>query len=191
MSEVVEEELTLERRAPRIGSVSGLALMTGATAMAAVGGGHHSVFATILLALLALGMAHAFTVEIQRQAHRRTGRWGRNDLINTVLLASWAVTSLTIALLPYPPVSVRVLGLLLTFSYAAAAAYFVAERHHAITAASTRTTAAVTAASTRTTAAVTPPTASEPAAPSLPEPAPAQPSDRDPATPSVAESANA
>ncbi|WP_436525066.1 hypothetical protein [Actinoplanes sp. HUAS TT8] len=108
--------------------------MTGATAMAAVGGGHHSVFATILLALLALGMAHAFTVEIQRQAHRRAGRWGRGDLINTVLLASWAVASLTIAALPYPSVQVRVLALLLTFSYAAAAAYFVAERHRAIAA---------------------------------------------------------
>ncbi len=132
MSEIVEEELTPERRQARIGTVSGLALMTGATAMAAVGGGHHSVFATILLALLALGMAHAFTVEIQRQAHRRTGRWGRNDLINTVLLASWAVASLTIAALPYLPTPVRILGLLLTFSYTAAAAYFVAERHRAI-----------------------------------------------------------
>lgn len=132
MSGIVEEEFISERRKARVGTVSGLALMTGATAMVAVSGGHHSVFATILLALLALGMAHAFTVEIQRQAHRRTGSWGRGDLINTVLLASWAVASLTIAALPYPPVSVRVLGLLLTFSYVAAAAYFVAERHHAI-----------------------------------------------------------
>jgi hypothetical protein len=143
MSEVVKEELISERRTPRVGTVSGLALMTGATAMAAIGGGQHSVFATILLALLALGMAHAFTVEIQRQAHRRAGRWGRNDLINTVLLASWAVASLTIAMLPYPPASVRILGLLLTFSYTAAAAYFVAERHRAIAAAQAESTSSV------------------------------------------------
>jgi hypothetical protein len=108
--------------------------MTGATAMAAVGGGHHSVFATILLALLALGMAHAFTVEIQRQAHRRSGRWGRHDIVNTVLLAGWALGALTIAVLPYPPAPVRVLGLLLTLSYAAACAYFVAERRRTVAA---------------------------------------------------------
>ncbi|GIF11544.1 hypothetical protein Ate01nite_15760 [Actinoplanes teichomyceticus] len=121
-----------ERRTARVGTVSGLALMTGATAMAAVGGGHHSVFATVLLALLALGMAHAFTVEIRRQAHRRAGHWCRHDMVNTVLLAGWAVGSLAVAVLPYPPVPVRALGLLLTFSYGAACAYFVAERRRAI-----------------------------------------------------------
>ncbi|GAA2680524.1 hypothetical protein [Actinoplanes palleronii] len=132
MSVVVEEGFIPERRKARTGTVSGLALMTGATAMAAVGGGHHSVFATILLALLALGMAHAFTVEIQRQAHRRTGRWDRHDVINIALLAGWAFVALAIAALPYPSFSVRVLSLLLTFSYTAACAYFVAERRRAI-----------------------------------------------------------
>ncbi|WIM96575.1 hypothetical protein ACTOB_000015 [Actinoplanes oblitus] len=132
MFEDVEDGFVQERREPRVGTVSGLALMTGATAMAAVGGGHHSVFATILLALLALGMAHAFTVEIQRQAHRRTGRWGRHDVVNTVLLAGWALGALAVAMLPYPPAPMRVLGLLLTFSYAAACAYFVAERRRAV-----------------------------------------------------------
>ncbi|BCY04927.1 hypothetical protein [Actinoplanes sp. L3-i22] len=134
MSEIVGEEYAPERREARVGTVSGLALMTGATAMAAVAGGQHSVFATILLALLALGMSHAFTVEIQRQAHRRTGRWGRHDLINTGLLAGWAAVSLSIAALPFPPPSIRVLSLLLTFSYAAAVVYFIAERHRTIAA---------------------------------------------------------
>jgi hypothetical protein len=135
MSEDVEDGFAQERRGARVGTVSGLALMTGATAMAAVGGGHHSVFATILLALLALGMAHAFTVEIRRQAHRRTGRWGRPDVVNTVLLAGWAVCSLTVAALPFPPLPVRILGLLLTFSYATACIYFVAERRRVVEAA--------------------------------------------------------
>ena len=134
MSGVVEEGFVQERRKPRVGTVSGLALMTGATAMAAVGGGHHSVFATILLALLALGMAHAFTVEIQRQAHRRTGRWGRHDVVNTVLLAGWALGALTLAVLPYPPLPMRILSLLLTLSYTAACAYFVAERRRTVAA---------------------------------------------------------
>ncbi|GIF08815.1 hypothetical protein [Actinoplanes siamensis] len=133
MSENVrEDEVTQERRTARVGTVSGLALMTGATAMAAVGGGHHSVFATVLLGLLALGMAHAFTVEIRRQAHRRSnGRWGRPDLINIALLAGWAVVSLTIAAFPFPSSPVRVLALLLTASYATACAYFVVERRRA------------------------------------------------------------
>ncbi|GAA4595232.1 hypothetical protein GCM10023107_33370 [Actinoplanes octamycinicus] len=130
----MEDGSVHEHRKPRVGTVSGLALMTGATAMAAVGGGHHSVFATILLALLALGMAHAFTVEIQRQAHRRTGRWGRHDVVNTVLLAGWALGALTVAVLPYPPAPLRVLGLLLSLSYTAACAYFVAERRRAVAA---------------------------------------------------------
>ncbi|AEV81033.1 hypothetical protein ACWT_0019 [Actinoplanes sp. SE50] len=131
MSEIVEEANAAERRKARIGTVSGLALLTGTTAMAAVGGGHHSFPATALLALLALGMAHSFTVEIQRQAHRRTGRWGRPDTVNTALLSGWAVASLTVAVLPYPPTAMRVMGLLLTTSYVAACAYFVAERHRA------------------------------------------------------------
>ncbi|GIE92225.1 hypothetical protein Are01nite_87050 [Actinoplanes regularis] len=121
-----------ERRKARVGTLSGLALMTGATAMAAVG--HHSVFATSLLALLALGMAHSLTVEIQRQAHRRSGRWERHDVVNTVLLASWAVGSLTIAALPYTSRPIRVLGLILALSYAFACAYFVAERRRAVAA---------------------------------------------------------
>jgi hypothetical protein len=132
MSVDVEDGYAQERRMARVGTVSGLALMTGATAMAAVSGGQHSIFATVLLALLALGMAHAFTVEIQRQAHRRTGRWDRHDVVNTVLLGGWAVCSLAIAALPFPPFPVRVLGLLLTFSYAAACIYFVAERRRTV-----------------------------------------------------------
>ncbi len=129
---VVGEGSGQERRKARVGTISGLALMTGATAMTAVG--HHSVFATTLLALLAVGMAHAFTVEIQRQAHRRARRWERHDIINTVLLASWAVGSLAIAALPYPPRPIRLLGLLLTMSYTLACAYFVTERRRAIAA---------------------------------------------------------
>ncbi|BCJ43640.1 hypothetical protein GCM10010168_40510 [Actinoplanes ianthinogenes] len=143
----MEEGFAQERRKPRVGTVSGLALMTGATAMTAVAGGHHSVFATILLALLALGMAHAFTVEIQRQAHRRAGRWGRHDVVNTVLLAGWAVGALTVAALPYPSGPVRIMGLLLTFSYTAACVYFVAERRRAIVAPASSATSSVSESS--------------------------------------------
>jgi hypothetical protein len=37
-----------ERRGGHIGAISGLALLTGATALAAVAGGRHSIFATLL-----------------------------------------------------------------------------------------------------------------------------------------------
>src|SRR4051812_32892153 len=79
-----------ERRGARVGTVSGLALLAGGTAVAGVAGGAHSIFATILLGLLALVMGHALLVEIRRQARRRSPRWARQDTINAVLLGCWA-----------------------------------------------------------------------------------------------------
>ena len=79
-----------ERRSARIGTVSGLALLAGATAVAATAGGAHSIFATFLLGLLALGMCHSLFVEIRRQARRRIRRLEPPGHVNAVLLAGWA-----------------------------------------------------------------------------------------------------
>jgi hypothetical protein len=123
-----------ERRSARVGTVSGLALLAGGTAVAAVAGGAHSVFATILLGMLALGMGHALLTEIRRQARRRTlGGWAAQDTINAVLLASWAAGALTATLLAVAPVLVRSVGGLLSLGYAMSCVYFVRERRHAIT----------------------------------------------------------
>ena len=123
-----------------MGTVSGLALLAGGTAVAAVAGGTHSVFATVLLGLLALGMAHALLTEIQRQARRRTsGGWAVQDTVNTVLLASWAAGALGLAVPAVTPVPLRVVGVLLAFGYALSCAYFVRERRRSITAAALET----------------------------------------------------
>ncbi len=123
-----------ERRSARVGTVSGLALLAGGTAVAAVAGGTHSIFSTVLLGMLAVGMGHALLTEIQRQA-RRCGRggWVAQDTVNTVLLASWAVAALSATLLVAAPAPVRAVGILLTLGYALSCAYFVRERRRAIT----------------------------------------------------------
>ena len=129
-----------ERRSARVGTVSGLALLAGGTSVAAVAGGTHSVFATVLLGMLAVGMGHALLTEIQRQARRCTlGGWAAHDTINTVLLASWAVGALTVTVLAVAPAMVRVVGILLTLGYALSCAYFVRERRRAITASAQET----------------------------------------------------
>jgi hypothetical protein len=123
-----------ERRAGRIGTVSGLALLAGGTAIAAVAGGAHSIFATILLGMLAVGMGHALLDEIRRQARRRSATgWARHDTANTVLLASWAAGALTATVLTVAPTSVRAVGLALSLGYALSCAYFVVERRRTIT----------------------------------------------------------
>jgi len=123
-----------ERRKARVGTVSGLALLAGGTAVAAVAGGGHSVFATLLLGMLAIGMCHALLDEIRRQARRRTrGGWAVQDTINTALLACWAAGALTATVLAVTPAMVRAVGGLLTLGYAVSCAYFVRERRRAIT----------------------------------------------------------
>jgi hypothetical protein len=122
-----------ERRAARIGTVSGLALLAGGTAVAAVAGGSHSVFATILLGLLTLGMGHALLDEIQRQARRRVGVWCAHDTANTVLLGSWSGVALITSVLAITPATVRTVGLALSLGYAMSCAYFVIERRRTIT----------------------------------------------------------
>lgn len=128
MSVVVEE-----RRAARVGTVSGLALLVGGTAAAAVTGGTHSVFATIMLGLLTAGMGHALLDEIRRQARRGSAHgWARHDTVNTLLLASWSVGALVAAGLLVAPVAVRAVGLTLSLGYAVSCAYFVIERRRTI-----------------------------------------------------------
>jgi hypothetical protein len=123
-----------ERRAARIGTVSGLALLGGGTAVAAVAGSARSVFATVLLGLLAVGMGHALLDEIRRQARRRSAAgWAAHDTANMVLLAGWAGAALIITILAVAPATVRAVGLALSLGYAASCAYFVFERRRAIT----------------------------------------------------------
>ncbi|GIE96420.1 hypothetical protein [Paractinoplanes rishiriensis] len=121
-----------ERRAARIGTVSGLALLAGGTAVAAVAGGAHSIFATVLLGLLALGMSHALVVEIRRQAERRVAGWARQDSINTFLLGFWAEAALIMTIIGSSPMPVRAVGLALTIGYAASCGYFVTLRRRTI-----------------------------------------------------------
>jgi hypothetical protein len=121
-----------ERRSARIGTVSGLALLAGGTAVAAVAGGAHSIFATILLGLLTLGMSHSLHVEIRRQAHRRTG-WCRADTVNVVLLACWAGAALVLAI-EAGPIALRLVGGALAAGYVAGCGYFIIERRRSIAA---------------------------------------------------------
>lgn len=124
-----------ERRAARVGTVSGLALLAGSTAVAAAAGGARSIFATVLLGMLAAGMGHALLDEIRRQARRRSAAgWVLHDTVNAALLASWAVAALGTAALATAPVPVRAVGLALSFGYAVSCAYFVVERRRTVTA---------------------------------------------------------
>ncbi len=121
-----------ERRSARVGTVSGLALLAGGTAIAAVAGGVHSAFATALLGVLTLGLGHSLIVEIRRQARRRSAGWHRNDTVNAVLLGLWAETALAGGLLLDGSGQVRVVGVALALAYALACGYFVVERRRAI-----------------------------------------------------------
>lgn len=123
-----------ERRSARIGTVSGLALLAGGTALSAVANGTHSVSATVLLGMLTVGMGHALLTEIKRQARRQSvGGWAAQDTVNTALLASWAGGALIATALAVAPATVRAVGVLLTFGYAVSCVYFVRERRRAIT----------------------------------------------------------
>jgi len=121
-----------ERRVARIGTVSGLALLAGGTAVAAVAGGTHSIFATILLGMLAAGIGHALVDEIRRQARRGSPGWAGHDTINTVLLGTWSVGTLIATVLAVHTPSVRAVGLTLALGYAVGCAHFVVERRHTI-----------------------------------------------------------
>jgi hypothetical protein len=127
MSEGVEE-----RRAARIGTVSGLALLAGGTALAAAAGPARSAFATVLLGLLAAGMGHALLDEIRRQARRSADCWTAHDTANTVLLASWAGGALIATALAVTPATVRAVGLTLSLGYAVSCGYFVIERRRSV-----------------------------------------------------------
>ncbi|MCA2212760.1 hypothetical protein [Jidongwangia harbinensis] len=122
-----------ERRAARIGTLGGLALLAGATALIAASSGAHSAFATCLLSLLAVGMAHALLDEIRRQARRRSaGGWAVPDTVNTVLLGAWSAGALAGTVLVAAPTAVRLVGLTLSGGYALSGAYFVVERRRSV-----------------------------------------------------------
>jgi hypothetical protein len=122
-----------ERRSARVGTVSGLALLAGGTAIAAVAGGAHSAFATALLGVLTMGLGHSLIVEIKRQARRRSAAgWHRYDTVNAVLLGLWAETALAGGLLLDGSGQVRAVGVALALAYALACGYFVVERRRAI-----------------------------------------------------------
>ncbi|NMO56804.1 hypothetical protein HH310_37230 [Actinoplanes sp. TBRC 11911] len=122
-----------ERRQARIGTVSGLALLAGGTAVAAVAGGAHTIFATLLLGLLTLGLVHALVVEIGRQALRRSaGGWARHDTINAVLLGAWSEIALFMAILGPGSLALRAVGLILSLAYASSCVYFVTKRRRAV-----------------------------------------------------------
>ena len=124
-----------ERRRGRIGTVNALALLAGGTAVTAAAEGARSVFATLLLGMLTVGMAHALLDEIRRQARRRSvPGWAVHDTVNTALLATWVAGALGTAALPLLPAAVRVTGLALAAGYALSCAYFVIERRRTITA---------------------------------------------------------
>jgi hypothetical protein len=123
-----------ERRKARVGTVSGLALLTGGTAVAAVAGGAHSIFATILLGTLTVGLAHSLRDEIRRQAGRRSPGWVIQDTVNVVLLTGLAVGALIGTVLAVVPATVRAVGLALTLGYAVSCVYFIIERRRAIAA---------------------------------------------------------
>jgi len=124
-----------ERRRGRTGTVSGLALLAGGTAVTATAEGARSVFAALLLGMLTVGMAHALLDEIRRQARRRsTPGWAVHDTVNTASLATWAGGALGAAALPVVPAAVRVTGLALSLGYALSCAYFVIERRRTIAA---------------------------------------------------------
>lgn len=100
--------------------------------MAAVAGGAHSIFATILLGLLALGMGHALLDEIRRQTERKIPRWVRQDWVNAILLGCWAEGALLATILVSDPVPVRGVLAALTAGYAGACLYFVTLRRRTI-----------------------------------------------------------
>lgn len=131
-----------ERRAARVGTVGGLALLAGGTAIGSVAGGTHSVLTTVALGLLAVGMGHALLDETRRQARRVTGGWAAEDIVNAVLLGAWAVGTLAVALLPVTPL-VRAVAGALTVAYALICGSFIRQRRRAV--AARRAHAALTA----------------------------------------------
>jgi hypothetical protein len=117
-----------ERRGGHVGTISGLALLVGSTALAAVAGGRHSIFATLLLGLLATGLGHSLYVELGRQARRRSA-WNHTDTINTGVLAACGGLGLAFLAGPAP---VRAVGLTLSLAYAVSCGYFVTERRRSL-----------------------------------------------------------
>jgi hypothetical protein len=126
-----------------VGTVSGLALLAGGTALAAtVGGDHQSLSATLLLGGLTLGLGHSLIEEIKRQARRESTGWTRKDTTNAVLLGLWSELALIMSILLLNTVPTRAVGLALAVAYAGACGYFVTERRRATAAVATQPTTA-------------------------------------------------
>lgn len=121
-----------ERRAARVGTVGGLALLTGGTAIGSVVGTHSSL-TTAALGLLAIGMAHALLDEIRRQAQRASaGGWATEDTVNAVLLSVWSAGALVVTVLTVAPPPVRAVAGALSLGYAVVCGYFVQQRRRAV-----------------------------------------------------------
>jgi hypothetical protein len=137
-----------ERRKARVGTISGLALLAGATAVAAIGGGRHSAFTTGALGLLAVALGHSLLDEIRRQARRESaGGWAAQDTINTVLLSGWAVAALVLTVAVDVPVRVRAVAATLFLGYALTCVVFVRLRRHTVASLPTPPTPVASAAS--------------------------------------------
>jgi hypothetical protein len=115
-----------------VGTVGGLALLAGGTAIGSVSG-THSLLTTAALGLLAVGMGHALLDETRRQAHRgAAGGWAGQDTVNAVLLSAWATGALVVTVLPATPPLVRAVAGGLSMGYAVVCGYFVRQRRRAV-----------------------------------------------------------
>lgn len=122
-----------ERRKARVGTVSGLALLAGATAVAAVAGVGHTVFSTGALGMLAVALGHSLLDEVSRQARRESADgWAMQDTINTAMLSGWATVALILTVTAALPVRVRAVAAALFLGYALTCLFFVGLRRRTV-----------------------------------------------------------
>ena len=115
-----------------MGTVGGLALLAGGTAIGSVSG-THSLLTTAALGLLAVGMGHALLDETRRQAHRgAAGGWARQDTVNAALLGVWSAGALVVTVLPVTPPLVRAVAGALSMGYAVICGYLVRQRRRVV-----------------------------------------------------------
>ena len=134
-----------ERRRARTGTVAGLTLLVGGTAVTAVAGGTHSVPSSVALGILTLALAHSLLDEIRRQATRRSSAgWTIHDTVNTLVLGGGAIAAFVTALLGAVPVPVRLVAAALTLGYAAACLHLGCLRRRTVAAAPDRPAPAAT-----------------------------------------------
>ncbi|MDY7088958.1 MAG: hypothetical protein SYR96_28115 [Actinomycetota bacterium] len=106
--------------------------MGGTALSASIGGNRQSLYASLLLGSLALGLSHSLFEEIKRQARRTSATWSRSDSTNAVVLGAGAEVLLLASILVLHTPATRAVGLVLAVAYAAACGYFVTERRRAL-----------------------------------------------------------